>query len=177
MEKRGKLSLAEEACKNEKIFQKIIACQAFAAAKCIYTYVSFQQEVSTRKLISHAWSVGKAVAVPRVEGRNMEFYYIKRREDLEPGCKNILEPKNHCKAAQEEKVLVILPGLAFDKTGHRIGYGGGYYDRYLAGRTDVYKLGIAFDFQIYDQLPAEAFDCPADQVISNEEEFLWDRKH
>lgn len=167
-EKRMNLSLAEAHQKNESIFHKVIASNVFRQAECIYCYVSLQQEVSTIKLIDYALSIGKSVAVPRVDGRNMDFYYINSMDDLVPGCMKILEPKTYCQPAREKHALVILPGLAFDNAGNRIGYGGGYYDRYLEDKPDSFKLGVAFDFQMYPQLPYETFDCLVDQVIVND---------
>lgn len=138
-------------------------------ASCIFAYVSYNQEVRTRDLIEHALKDGKKVAVPRVYGDIMSFKYILGLRDLIPGYMGIPEPSEELECAdnREDDVLMIMPGLAFDEAGNRVGYGKGYYDRYLAqhNRTRYTKVALAYDFQIVDRIEADAFDVKTDILI------------
>jgi 5-formyltetrahydrofolate cyclo-ligase len=118
-------------------------------------------------LIEAALEAGKRVAVPKVIGQEMEFIYLSSLKELSIGYQGIEEPAGTLVAA-EKKVLMIMPGLAFDKAGNRVGYGGGFYDRYLNKNQDkdFVKLALAFDFQIVDSLTAEACDEPVDAILS-----------
>ena len=107
-----------------------------------------------------------SVAVPRVSGQNMFFFYVESYNDLTKGNFGILEPKDSAMQAEEKDALMIIPGVAYDKTGNRIGYGGGYYDRYLAGEHDHYIIAPAYGFQIVDSLISEEHDIQVDEIIS-----------
>lgn len=138
-------------------------------ASCIFAYVSYNQEVRTRGLIEHALEDGKRVAVPKVDGDIMNFSYISSFGDLKAGYMGIPEPWEdlECADDREEQVLMIMPGLAFDETGNRVGYGKGYYDRYLMqhNKTRYTKAVLAYDFQIVDSIEADAFDVKTDILI------------
>ena len=138
-------------------------------AGCIFAYVSYNQEVRTRDLIEHALKDGKKVAVPKVYGDMMQFKYISSLNDLQPGYMGIPEPSGdlECADNREDDVLMIMPGLAFDEIGNRVGYGKGYYDRYLAqhNKTMYTKVALAYDFQIVDSIKADAFDVKTDILI------------
>ena len=159
--------------KSGRIVKQIREAAVYAGADCMLCYVSLPEEVRTEELIRQALSDGKRVAVPRVLGSEMEFYYIEGREDLRPGCMGILEPASYCEpvrvrygAAGSRPVPVIVPGLAFTRDGGRIGYGGGYYDRYFAAKEGFYMIGAAYDFQILDQMPTGGYDVRMDCVIT-----------
>lgn len=138
-------------------------------ASCVFAYVSYNQEVRTRSLIERALADGKRVAVPRVYGDTMQFKYISSLNDLQPGYMGIPEPSDdlECADGREEQVLMIMPGLAFDEAGNRVGYGRGYYDRYLTqhNKTRYTKVALAYDFQIVDSIEADAFDVKTDILI------------
>ena len=110
--------------------------------------------------------MGKYVAVPKVEGKKLVFYAIQGKKDLESGVMGIMEPKSSCLRIGDEFAPVIVPGIAFDREGHRIGYGGGYYDRFFDEEPDHPRFGIAYPFQLFDSLPAEAHDKGMDMVIT-----------
>lgn len=107
----------------------------------------------------------KRVAVPRVEGKNMTFYYLENWEQLQPGYFQIPEPAWGT-AASEENALLIMPGVAFDANCNRAGYGQGFYDRYLEAHPDHPTIAIAFDFQLVDEVPSEPTDIRPDMVIT-----------
>ena len=150
---------------SEKICEKVIALPAFIASSCVYVYVDFNKEIETKKIIEAAWNSGKRVAVPKVEGSTMSFYEITSFAQLKPGCWGILEPHD-CQKIDWDEALMIVPGVAFDKWRHRIGYGGGFYDKYLSGHPNCVTVAIAFDFQIVAEVPTEIFDIVPQMLIT-----------
>ena len=139
---------------SRKIAEQLIRHPLFLWAEAIYCYVSYGTEVLTNEIFSAAWQYGKKTAVPKVQGaHDMEFYFIRSMEELAPGCWNILEPTGKPETlAEGKKVLVILPGAAFDKCGNRIGYGKGYYDTYLKKHPEYRRIGLAFSVQCVDAI-------------------------
>lgn len=151
---------------NLAICEKVLNLRTIRQAFCVYCYVSFRHEAGTEELIRALLEMGKYVAVPKVTGDHLEFYSIHGRQDLEEGVMGIMEPKASCLKICDGKAPVIVPGIAFDREGHRIGYGGGYYDRFFDQEPDHARLGIAYDFQIFDQIPVEAHDKGMDLIIT-----------
>lgn len=139
----------------------------YRAAKTLYVYLSARQEVRTDGVIAQARRDGKRVAAPKVEGKELQFYYLEEDTKLQTGAFGILEPVN-AQAADEPTALVLLPGLAFDRAGYRLGYGGGYYDRFLARESDHPTVALCYGFQLLDRLPTEPHDIPAAAVIAAE---------
>ena len=141
-------------------------------AQVIYPYLAYNTEIDTRYIIEQAWRDGKTVAVPKVlDSTTMEFYVISSFDDIETGYQGIPEPKG-CTTVSPKEVLMIMPGLAFDRNHNRVGYGGGFYDRYLEKKENegVYfkKISLAYDFQIFDNLEVEAYDIPVDSIVTSE---------
>lgn len=168
---RKTLSRDDAVLKSIAILDKLFKTQYYEKAGCIYCYVDFQNEVMTMPLIKKAFKDGKRVAVPKIENGSMEFYYIKGYEDLKEGTFGILEPVG-CEMASETDALLIMPGVAFDKDNHRIGYGGGYYDRYLKRENSHFKIALAFDFQIFEAVTYEEHDICPDLVLTETERGL-----
>lgn len=164
---RSAISEKEWEEKSHLIYEKVIAHPFFLNADAVYCYVDYNHEADTHAIIEKAWKLHKKTAVPKVNGDSMEFYYIKSFSELQEGHFHILEPAAAFPAA-DENVLVIMPGTAFDEKRNRIGYGKGYYDKYLQKHTNYRTMAIAFDFQIVEFIPADAYDiCP--EVIVTEE--------
>lgn len=163
---RKALSRDDAVMKSIAILDKVIKMDAYRTASCVYCYIDFKNEVMTKPLIKRAWADGKRVAVPRIEEGGMEFYYINSYEELEPGTMGILEPKKECAVAREMDALVIMPGLAFDRKKHRIGYGGGYYDRYFDKKNSHYKIALAYEFQIFEAFSYEMHDVSPDIIVT-----------
>lgn len=136
----------------------------------IYCYASYNQELPTKRLIENALNAGKKVALPKVEGKNIRFYYINDFSQVATGYQNIPEPTANIIAAPtvDQPVLMLLPGLAYTMAGHRLGYGGGFYDRYLSKVADgaIYTCGIGYDFQVLKELPKESYDIPVEYLIT-----------
>lgn len=172
LEFRRCLSAEEVSKKSKNIIDKILATDSYKKAGCIYAYISTRNEVDLRELIEAAWTEGKRVAVPKVCGQDMSFYYIESYADLVKGNFGILEPRNGTMHAEEKDALMFIPGVAYDNTGNRIGYGGGYYDRYLAGEHSHYIIAPAYRFQIVDRLTSEEHDIQVDEIISEIQDIL-----
>ena len=167
LEKRNCISDKEWEDKSRLICEKVVTHPFFLQADVIYCYVDYRREVGTREIIEQAWRSAKKVAVPKVLGDEMEFYYIQSFEDLEEGYKGIPEPMQ-TDLAQDENMLVIMPGAAFDKTCNRIGYGKGYYDKYLQIHPSCKMIALAFELQMLEAIPADTHDiCP--NIIITEE--------
>jgi 5-formyltetrahydrofolate cyclo-ligase len=167
LEERNSIEKEEWLEKSQRIYEKVIEHPLFLNSEEIYCYIDFKNEVGTRKIIAAAWKLGKKVAVPKIMGNHMEFFYIQNFDELFPGTWKILEP-NAEDLACGFAPLVIMPGAVFDKARHRIGYGKGYYDRYLAKHTNCQTMALAFELQILENIPADAYDiCP--QIIVTEE--------
>ena len=165
-DQKRQLTQAQINERTEKILNLLYKMEFYENAGRIYLYVNYNQEVNTSILIDEGLKEGKEIFVPRVDGEEMEFYRIFSREDLESGAYGILEPKKECMADKWHSGLMILPGLAFDKKHHRIGYGGGFYDRYLEKYPDFYKAALCYDFQVFEEIMTEELDIPVDMVIS-----------
>ncbi|MDR1410323.1 MAG: 5-formyltetrahydrofolate cyclo-ligase [Oscillospiraceae bacterium] len=170
---RGKLSLEEKAALDLRIFRRVSALWSYRETKTLFTYVSGALEVDTLAIIRRAWAEGKQVAAPRcVPGtRDMVFWLISSDSDLESGAFGVLEPKTHCKAAEvSPKTLCLVPGLAFDSTGARLGFGKGYYDRFLA-RFPGNLVGLCYEGCMRPRVPCGRFDQRVPVVIT--EKRVW----
>lgn len=180
LEKRRELLPAVREEYSRIITGRVLCHPFFQCADMVFCYVSFCEEADTTEILNGAWNSGKKVAVPRVlDEHRMEFCQIDSAEDLEPGYQGILEPKkNHfrpVRTMQNMRAVMILPGASFDRKGNRIGYGKGFYDRYLWENPDFYKIGLAFSSQCTDCIPAEEWDICMDVVITEQEEYYADR--
>ena len=135
-------------------------------AKTIYGYLPYNQEVRTVPMLEQAIRDGKRVAVPKCYGQEMRFLYITDFEtEVAPGYAGIPEPIADEPVADDKTALVLMPGLAFDPQGHRIGYGGGFYDRFLSDEPNHPTLALCYGFQMVEHLETEEFDIPVDQVL------------
>ena len=136
----------------------------YREAKTVYAYLSYNQEVRTDPLIRRAWQEGKAVAVPKIIDEQMVFLRLEEGDPIAEGYKGIPEPVREV-PIHDPTALVLLPGLAFDPQGHRLGDGGGFYDRFLYAEPHP-TIALCFDFQMYEHLDCEDHDIPADVVLS-----------
>lgn len=168
LKRRSALSKDEVADKSRAICRKIVSCEQFVQAESILLYLDFNHEVETGLIWEKAQKMRKHVAAPRLIGSQMVFARIQSEKDLIPGKWGIPEPKKNCPVIREHdsRTVVIMPGVAFDCSRNRIGYGGGYYDRYFAGYDSVYKIAAAYDLQIVEQVPAEPFDLKPDCIVT-----------
>lgn len=151
---RASLDLTEQFCSHP----------LYKEARTIFAYLSYNQEVRTDLLIRRAWKSGKTVAVPKIIDGEMVFLRLEEGDPIAEGYKGIPEPVKEIPLS-DPTALVLLPGLAFDLQGHRLGYGGGFYDRFLAQEQHP-TIALCFDFQIYDHLDCQEHDIPAQVVLS-----------
>lgn len=170
---RNNLSKDEIVDKSLAIENKLLSLDAIAHHQSIFVYVSFRSEVATEHLIDTLISMGKTVTVPitRIKEKRLDAIQITNRDnDLVPGYCNIPEPtESLCSTnivAPESIETILLPGSVFDKRGGRFGYGGGYYDRFLAAIPSATRIGLAFDLQIVEEAPLQDHDEILDLVIT-----------
>lgn len=164
-ERKRAMTEAEIRSRSEILAEKFVASDAYKAAKTIYGYLPYNQEVRTVPMLQRALDEGKRVAVPKVYGDDMKFIYLDDLTQVAKGYAGIPEPIADAPVAQDETALVLMPGLAFDRQGHRIGYGGGFYDKFLAREPHHPTLALCYDFQVQEALQTEEFDIPVDTVI------------
>lgn len=151
--------------KSEELARQLFATAEYRNARSIYGYLSFNQEVRTIPMLERALRDGKQVAVPKCYGDEMRFIWLSDLNAVKKNAMGIPEPAADEPLADDETALVLLPGLAFDRAGYRIGYGGGYYDRFLAREANHPTLALCYDFQLFDRLETEEFDIPADRIL------------
>jgi 5-formyltetrahydrofolate cyclo-ligase len=164
-EKKRAMTEAEIQEKSRRLGELFANSQLYRSAKTIYGYLPYNQEVRTVPMLEKAIADGKKVAVPKVYGDEMKFIYLDDLSAVEKGYAGIPEPVADSPVADDETALVLMPGLAFDRDGHRIGYGGGFYDKFLAQEPNHPTLALCYDFQMLPKLQTEEFDIPVDQVL------------
>lgn len=147
------------------IQKKIMMDQRFIFAKSVYLYMDCKGEVKTNLLLQYCLQEGKQVYVPRIDGPDMEFYKISGFEDLKKGYFGILEPVTTITPKDNEGYMIV-PGVAFSKERMRMGYGKGFYDRYINAHPGIFTCGICYDFQLLDDLPTESHDQKLDQIVT-----------
>lgn len=156
--------------RDEKIFSRLIELDAYKSSQTVLTYVSTEIEVDTIKFIKHALNDGKTVAVPRCvpNTRDMVFYIIKSLRDLERGSFSVLEPiTKQCKKLTDfDGAFCIVPALVYDRYGYRLGYGKGYYDRFLSAHKNMFRVGIGYCCCTVTELVHGRFDVAVDTLIT-----------
>lgn len=175
---RNSLEQSWRAEQSQKIVQRLQQSEQYERAEIILSYSSIRSEVETQALNEMILEQGKKLCLPRtyVEERRMSFYPVEDLSKLKKGYQDILEPEETVPferqfeqyANQEkQKILMLMPGVAFDTGGERMGYGGGYYDRYLS-QYGIYMTSIflAFEEQKVQRIPAESYDRKPDMILT-----------
>lgn len=171
--KRSKMKAEEKELKDNIILEKLYETNLYKNARNIFTYISFGDEINTIKLIERALKDNKNISVPKTyrETRTMNAIFIPCLKELKENHMGILEPIDDSIVIKKEDIdLIIVPGAVFDKDFNRIGYGGGYYDRYLediAYKNN--KVVLAYDFQIVDKIEKEEHDVKVDIIITDKQ--------
>lgn len=157
---------------NESIFSRLINSEFYKRARTIFIFVSFKSEVDTHKIIEYSIEKGKIICVPKIKSKQIgiEVFKIDSFKDLKEGYFNILEPVEGCISVDKNDIdLILMPGVAFDRHGGRIGYGGGFYDRFLSSMNKTAdKIVLAYNFQVLDEVPMEENDVRVDGIITEE---------
>lgn len=170
---------------NKRILERLFALDQFMRCTMLFTYISFGNEVDTHEIINKALQMNKKVYVPRVENKECQasqenlmlneinFYEIQGIDNLIRSNYGILEPDSdtrdkYVSSMSDNNKLMLLPGLVFDTKGNRIGYGAGYYDRYLGkfAGDEWNKVALAYDFQIANKLTVGIYDVPVDFIVT-----------
>lgn len=190
---RDAILTADKTQYDARIREIITGMEEYCEAEAILAYVSYKSEVDTLMLIRQALADGKHVFAPRVTGNEMEFWQISSLEDLQEGYRGILEPEQSISFTDwisnhiGSKVMMWMPGAAFDKERHRIGYGGGFYDRYLtrllqqseqtafadqtrtqSGGFILITAALAYSCQVLEQIPYEEHDVKPDVLVTEQ---------
>lgn len=162
-----KKAMTEEqiAAASEKLGELLRRTEAYRKADTIYGYLPYNQEVRTTPMLRQAILDGKRVAVPKCYGDEMRFLYLDDLTAVAPGYAGIPEPIADGPVADDPTALVLMPGLAFDRKGHRVGYGGGFYDKFLEAEPDHPTLALCYDFQMFGHLEVDDYDIPVDEVL------------
>jgi len=167
---RENLPKSELLEKSDRIKKRLYKMKEFRKAPTILFYVSYDNEVYTHDMIKESLSTEKNVIVPITDKENhcLILSKIKAWEDLERGAYSILEPNKNCvnKVSLDKIDLILVPGVVFDKSGNRIGHGVGYYDSLLKDSKNACHIGLAFEVQIVDSIPAEEHDMKVDKIVT-----------
>ena len=151
--------------KSEKLTKLFLDTDLYKNAQTIYGYLPYNQEVRTTEILRQAMQDGKKIAVPKVYGDEMRFICLQDLSAVEKGFSGIPEPVADGPVGDDPNALVLMPGLAFDQEGHRIGYGGGFYDKFLENEPNHPTVALCYDFQMLPHLETQSHDVPVDLVI------------
>ena len=161
--------------------ERIRGWEVYQKAELLLFYVSYRSEADTIQLLKEALESGHKVAVPKVVGTDMVFYRITEFTQLVEGYKGILEPDRsrteELTGDMPKHTILFVPGCAFDKSGGRMGYGGGFYDRFMEKYPDVLKVALAYEEQFAEEVPREAHDKPVDVIVTEERKIDMDRTY
>lgn len=170
---RNSLSAEERKKKSEKICELLKHQDVFQSARTVLVYMDYRSEVMTTGLVKELLDAGeKRIFAPKVCGMDIRFYEIRSMGDLAAGYQGIREPKEDAEklfsqqTVKETNCLVLTPGAVFDRERGRMGYGKGFYDRFLAAYPDIYSVALAFDCQMAKKVPVEAHDKRPDMIIT-----------
>lgn len=164
-EQKRAMTEAEINAASAKLGELFCSCRQYKDAKTIYGYLPYNQEVRTVPMLEQAMRDGKRVAVPKCYGEEMRFIYMDDLSKVEKGYANIPEPIADEPVADDPTALVLMPGLAFTEDGKRMGYGGGFYDKFLASEPNHPTVALCYEFQMVDYIPTEDYDIPVDCVL------------
>ena len=162
IKQRLEMSNQEILTKSRMICQKIINTPEYKLAKVVYMYYAVNNEVSLRMIYDDCKKYNKIMAFPKVVGDEIRFCVAESEDDFEIGKFSIPEPKSNEEAPAPD--IIIVPGVAFSQDCMRIGYGGGFYDKFLS-KNPVHSLGVCYKFQLLDRIPTTSHDERLDEII------------
>ncbi|MBN2222832.1 MAG: 5-formyltetrahydrofolate cyclo-ligase [Vallitaleaceae bacterium] len=167
LEKRNALEDKEVKENSQYIIEQIIVSKEYQACKQLFLYSPKGNEIDVSKLFSIALKDNKTIAFPKVMSKEeIAFYRVSSLDDLQEGTFGVYEPNTQeGLVGCSRETLMIIPGIAFDQQGNRIGFGAGYYDRYLSKNTPLASFGVAYPWQIFEQLPKEEYDIALTRIL------------
>jgi 5-formyltetrahydrofolate cyclo-ligase len=175
-EKRRQLESSLKQEMDKRICNYIISLATYRYSDAVLFYYPLKGEVDVTYALEKAWSDKKTVLLPRCRKEKngiMDFYVVSGVQDLEAGAFGVMEPKESCtlfpKENLKDSALCIMPALTFDKKGYRLGYGKGYYDRYLCLYPTAKRIGYCFDFQLVSEVPHDEKDEKLDFVVTDKQ--------
>ena len=161
------------------ICQQFAALPEYQAARSVLFYLDVRTEVRTREYLPQALAHGKRIVVPYCVEGNLELFHLENMDELAVGMYKILEPREELRALPEKRVdvnqvdLIMVPGVAFDRTGARMGHGFGYYDKMLEhARRDTPLVALAFECQLFPEIPTQAHDIFMDKLITEKQLYV-----
>lgn len=172
LKKRNSMLFSEVLEKSERIKERVFHMDEFKDSKIILFYISYDNEVYTHDIIKESLKIKKQVVVPKTDVNKSTILCssLNKWEDLVVGTYNILEPRQDClnEVTLESIDLIIIPGIAFDCKGNRIGHGMGYYDRLLKKKINAHRIGLAFEFQIAKDILSEQHDVKVEKIVTEQ---------
>lgn len=156
----------EIALRSTQLCKLVLQSEAYQTASSVYGYLPFNQEVDLLPLLRQAICDGKQVALPKCCAKELLFIRMQDLSRIQSSAFGAPEPVDDGPVAVDKTALVIVPGLAFDRQGYRVGYGGGYYDRFLSREPGHPTIALCYDFQLVERLEAEPHDIPVGTVFS-----------
>lgn len=168
IKKRDELDIIAKGAMDNEIIEKFMMSETYKNARGIFIYIGFGSEINTKIIIKDALNSGKEVYVPKVIKKDMVFIKIDSLENLVTSSYGILEPIGDKSDFDVNKLdLIVMPGVAFDREGNRLGYGGGYYDKFLEqNQIECKKIALSYDFQVLEKLEVEEHDIKVDLIIT-----------
>ncbi len=163
--KKRAMTQLEVETRSTRLAELFFQTDAYRNAQTVYGYLSYNQEVRTIPILEQTLRDGKQIAVPKVFGKEMKFLRMENLSLVKTGYAGIPEPIADGPVACDPSALVLMPGLAFDFQGHRIGYGGGFYDRFLAAEPNHPTVALCYEFQLLPALETDPYDVPVDLVL------------
>lgn len=167
-EKRRSMDKNQKNLLDKELRERLFDSEEYQNSKIIFVYVSLEEEINTIEVIKKAFADGKIVTVPKIMKNNeMKALKINSLDELTLGYCNILEPREDAQDLSNIVDLTIVPGLAFDNQNKRLGYGGGFYDKFFEKYKNSFKTALCYDYQFVETVYAEKYDVSVDMIISN----------
>lgn len=163
-------ALPQSACeaRSLEILKRLLSLAELQGAATVLAFASIRKEVRTQAIIDAASSAGKRIALPRVHGEELRLHLVDSESRLAPGAFSVPEPAEDDESIEPGEIdFALIPALAVDPRGYRIGYGGGYYDRLIPRLSNACTCAVAYDFQLISEVPEQPFDVSVDLVITD----------
>ena len=164
--RRRRLGAEERARLGSLVAERALSLEEVGGARVVLAYASFGTEVPTDPVIEGLLASGRTVLLPAVDGEHLRAAPVASLEEVAPGYRGIREPVRR-EAVDAAADVIFVPGVAFDEAGRRLGYGGGFYDRFLAGATGL-RVGLCFETQLVGEVPAGSSDVPVEVIVTEE---------